>query len=676
MKPILYEEGTTTFNTNGLGRLADAISCPVTEARNGAFELVLKYPVNGIHRAEITKGRILYCIHDDTKTPQPFDIYKVVEESKGTISVYARHIAYRLQKFTVMPFAFIGEGAQDMLDFMRDNMVPACPFTFYSDVIAQDPTETVKSPLYPVSAWSMLGDDSEDHVLYSFPGEWKYDGFNISLLAARGTDGGIKIRRGKNATNIKATTDISEQLTGVVPYWTGTDLDTGDGVTVVDYDNPIVYASDAPLFPVQQVEPLDLTDMFETRPTVAEVKAAAQAWLSRYVINNRGNVNYDVDLTNMQDLPEALKLVKLCDIVTLEDAVLGFSRKVKVVKTVYDAVKEQLTKIEVGSPKKPLSYVMKFAGSGDVTNNLASTSATGATSGNTVKQTKTNAVKIKALENAVAALNSGGGGDFNGKIGGPNNSYGTLKQYDNNGDEAAVHGITSNYKGPGSMIFTTLENGETVSWLRIFPESTYPGQGHVLRLGHSPYRPTQAYTYGPSVGYNQLINGRAKINIQVGPDIADFAGAEAGTAITVPEKQVFAVSYGDSDTTNILRTDAKIWRNADGEGGTETNTYIGDRVRVGGSYRDMIRLKRVKGVDTNGDAVNDSELEIGWGYYDPTVQGNIRRSKTTFRGEVDFSQAKMTQGWTDEIVMVDQQTGFYYTVTIQDGELTVTPREA
>ena len=52
-KPILFAATDTAFDTNGLGVLTDAISCTVTEERNGAFELEMTYPVSGIHYGEI-----------------------------------------------------------------------------------------------------------------------------------------------------------------------------------------------------------------------------------------------------------------------------------------------------------------------------------------------------------------------------------------------------------------------------------------------------------------------------------------------------------------------------------------------------------------------------------------------------------------------------------------------
>lgn len=44
----LHESTETSFTTNGLGTLSGAITCEVTEERNGEFELEIEYPVTGI----------------------------------------------------------------------------------------------------------------------------------------------------------------------------------------------------------------------------------------------------------------------------------------------------------------------------------------------------------------------------------------------------------------------------------------------------------------------------------------------------------------------------------------------------------------------------------------------------------------------------------------------------
>ena len=47
MIPILYDALEKDFTTNGIGFLTDAVSCIVTEERNGIYELALTYPTKG-----------------------------------------------------------------------------------------------------------------------------------------------------------------------------------------------------------------------------------------------------------------------------------------------------------------------------------------------------------------------------------------------------------------------------------------------------------------------------------------------------------------------------------------------------------------------------------------------------------------------------------------------------
>ena len=59
MIPILFSPKSTQFNTNGIGRLSDAISCTVTEERNGIYELELEYPIVGAHASELVNSAII-----------------------------------------------------------------------------------------------------------------------------------------------------------------------------------------------------------------------------------------------------------------------------------------------------------------------------------------------------------------------------------------------------------------------------------------------------------------------------------------------------------------------------------------------------------------------------------------------------------------------------------------
>lgn len=64
--PVLYRADAIVFTSFGLGALSDCISCEVTEERNGAFELVLKYPVTGRNYDQLTRERLVKAKPNDT----------------------------------------------------------------------------------------------------------------------------------------------------------------------------------------------------------------------------------------------------------------------------------------------------------------------------------------------------------------------------------------------------------------------------------------------------------------------------------------------------------------------------------------------------------------------------------------------------------------------------------
>ena len=87
MKPILFEGTETSFISNGLGRI-DAISCLVTEERNGQYDLEMEVSIEDEHYADIVEGRILLVRHDETTDKQPFEIYYISRPLNGRVSVF------------------------------------------------------------------------------------------------------------------------------------------------------------------------------------------------------------------------------------------------------------------------------------------------------------------------------------------------------------------------------------------------------------------------------------------------------------------------------------------------------------------------------------------------------------------------------------------------------------
>lgn len=104
MIPTLYEEYETEYISNGLGRLSDAISCVITQNKAGTYELVMQYPLNGIHADEITNNRIIYAVPERGKGPQPFKIRNIEKTIDGKMIVTARHNCYDLNYYACRQF--------------------------------------------------------------------------------------------------------------------------------------------------------------------------------------------------------------------------------------------------------------------------------------------------------------------------------------------------------------------------------------------------------------------------------------------------------------------------------------------------------------------------------------------------------------------------------------------
>ena len=275
MKPILFSENTTTFTNEGLGHLSDAISCHVKEVINGSFELEMTYPVEGVHFEDIREGRIIYSAHDETGNPQPFDIYRISRPINRKVTVYARHISYRLNDIVVKPFSV--DGLQTALANLSTGAITVDnPFSFTSDKTSSGHFE-VKVP----TAIRPLMGGTEGSILDVYGGEWEYDHFNCVLRNHRGQDNGVNIRYGKNLTDIKKVTDVTNLWTGIVPYWQGVSAESTEE-TVVYYNGVIFSSLLHDTYPYDIIIAVDASSSFEEPPTAEQLLA----WGRTYVQNN------------------------------------------------------------------------------------------------------------------------------------------------------------------------------------------------------------------------------------------------------------------------------------------------------------------------------------------------------------------------------------------------------
>lgn len=352
MIPILYDKAETTFTSEGLGRLSEITKIKVEEVRNGIYECEFEYPISG-HLYDYIEDGIIFVDHDDTRVPQPFDVYRKTLPIDGVVTFYARHISYRLRKMTVMPFEAVN--VSDALSKIDSNTVNGNPFTFWTD-------KTVTknfSNFYPRSVRELLLGSSGSILDVFGTGEYEWDRFNVKLYLHRGTNTGVEIRYGKNMTKFVQDRNASEVYNAVAPFWKDP-----DNTVLVMLPEIYLVSSTKPTEDALQIIPLDLSDSFNFQPTVEQIRARATSYLNGTKTWKPAE-NIKVDFVALWETPEykdyaPLERLRLCDSCNIIFTKAGVvAENVQIIRVVYDPLLERYTEMELGEPKKSFGSVIK-----------------------------------------------------------------------------------------------------------------------------------------------------------------------------------------------------------------------------------------------------------------------------------------------------------------------------
>ena len=336
MKPVLYSSTETAFTSNGLGVLNDSVSAVVREERNGAYELTMEYPADGIHFSDISARCIILAKPNPTDSPQPFRIYRITKPIGGIVTIYAQHISYDLSGVAVSPFS--ASTLSEVIAKMHSNALPSNqPFTLTTDMNKG----TGLSITTPASFRAMMG-GQENSLVDIYGGEYSYDKYSVVLNANRGTDRGFTLRYGKNLTSFEQDENCAAVYSHIYPYWT-------DGTTTVEVNNgeygKLVPTTGVEL-PYTKILPKDLTSYFESQPTAADLLTTAKLYASKAQLGIP-KVSLTVSFAQLEE--NGINRVDLCDTVTVVFPKMGVNATAKVVTAEYDVLLERYTTLEIGS---------------------------------------------------------------------------------------------------------------------------------------------------------------------------------------------------------------------------------------------------------------------------------------------------------------------------------------
>jgi len=354
MIPILYAASETDFTTNGIGLLTDAVSCTVTEERNGAYEATLVYPAKG-HLAEyIAEDAIIKAKANDTDEPQLFRIYKSGKQIGSNTTWNAEHISYELTGNPVERFSISGVNAEQALNSLLAAAVFKHKYTAISDITTVNKTSIADV----VSVRKALG-GVEGSILDTWGGEYHFNNYRIELLKARGADNGVTIEYGKNLTDAKQERNIANIVTAIFPYAKYTPEGKKNEVYISLKEKTLVHAGAAD-YAYKRCEIVDFSSEWESGTIITEdmLRTKAEAYLEK--ISTEPDINITLSYAQLKKTKDykniqAMESVALCDTVTVRIDKLQIEATAKIVKAKYDSLKERYDTMEIGSVRTNLT---------------------------------------------------------------------------------------------------------------------------------------------------------------------------------------------------------------------------------------------------------------------------------------------------------------------------------
>lgn len=355
MKPILYDSTEKQFTTNGIGTLADAISCTVIEERNGSYELEMEYPLGGINYDEIRNNRIILAMPSDGQKAQPFRVFKITRPIGGVVKIYAVHLSYDLSGIPVAPFT--ANDCSSALNGLKSNSMIANPFEVWTDISGSGKYKQNS----PASFRSRLA-GTDGSILDSFGkgAELEFDRLTVKVHQNRGRDNGVTIRYGKNLTDLKQQESIENVRTGVIAYWYKEENNTQDVIV-----GEIQYLENHADYPKENIHVLDCSADFEKKPDKQQLNTRAKQYIKA---NNIGvpKVSIDVSFIQLWQTEEyknivSLERVSLCDTVHVVFDKLGVNAVAKVIKTEFDVLNERYIKITLGEARSSFGEAIREA---------------------------------------------------------------------------------------------------------------------------------------------------------------------------------------------------------------------------------------------------------------------------------------------------------------------------
>ena len=348
----------TLYKKDGItkiGDLTDCIECLVEEERNGLFEVSLVYPLSSNLCSYLVDENIIECNANDTLLNQKFRIYMTRKVMDNMVDVYARHISFDLMYDYIDNVSFTNQSCEYALNQLFRNSNFSKHYKGYSNIVnAQNYNMSMANVLEAIG-----GKKGSIIDTFGTGAEILRDNENIHVLNKRGYDNEVTIEYKKNLTGFELEEDTTDLVTRISPYAKYNDSETNEEIIVkADYVDSTLIAN----YSHPYIKSIDYSDKFEDGeiPTVSKLQDLAR----KEYKNNKVDIpkqNYKIEFIPLSKCVgyEGLEdKINLCDIVTIIDTRYNIKTQSKVIKTVFNVLKNRYESMELGEPRTSLGDVI------------------------------------------------------------------------------------------------------------------------------------------------------------------------------------------------------------------------------------------------------------------------------------------------------------------------------
>lgn len=347
----LYSKDFTTK----YGAISSLCEAFIEEERNGLFELSFIMLNTDSLFNYVKEENIVVVNANDALLNQKFRIYMTRKLMNNRVEVYARHISFDLMYDYIDNVSFANQSCEYALNQLFRNSNFSKHYKGYSDIVnAQDYSMSMANVLEAIG-----GKKGSIIDTFGTGAEILRDNENIHVLNKRGYDNEVTIEYKKNLTGFELEEDTTDLVTRISPYAKYNDSETNEEIIVkADYVDSTLIAN----YSHPYIKSIDYSDKFGDGeiPTVSKLQDLAR----KEYKNNKVDIpkqNFKIEFIPLSKCVgyEGLEdKISLCDIVTIIDARYNIKTQSKVIKTVFNVLKNRYESMELGEPRTSLGDVI------------------------------------------------------------------------------------------------------------------------------------------------------------------------------------------------------------------------------------------------------------------------------------------------------------------------------